>query len=163
MSLRKIDFALLKIERVQLVCSWIVTLFVTFMLVTDISMRFLFDQPLPASFEISEVLMPYIVMFGFAYALTTNVHVRVTLVTDRLSNRLQAVCEVFSYAVSFVVCAVLAYWSWGQFWESFVIREEILAAIKVPWWVGKFGMPAAFAMLAFRYLILFVQRFPRIR
>jgi len=161
MSLQRIDKVLLKIERAQLTCSWGVTLAVTFMLVADIFMRFVFNRPLPASYEISEVLMPYIVMFGFAYALTTNVHVRVTLVTDRFSEKVQAGFEAIANVVSFVVCAVLAYCSWGHFWESFVIREEILAAIKIPWWVGKFGMPMAFAMLALRYLFLILQKFVR--
>lgn len=154
MSLERVDHGVRKIEMALVVVAWLVTLFVTFMIVTDISMRFLLHRPLPASWEISETLMPYIVMFGLAYTLTLNVHVRVTIVIDRLPTTMRRVCDLFGYLLSFGMCLILTYWSWLRFWESYLIDEMILAAIEIPWWIGKFGMPVAFAMFATRYMIL---------
>jgi TRAP-type C4-dicarboxylate transport system permease small subunit len=157
MVLRKVDTGLKRIERLLVVGSWLTTLFVTGMLVADIFLRFLFNHPLPASWEISEVAMSYIGMLGFACALTTNVHVRVSMVIDRLPPRPQLICRIFSNAISFPMCTLMTIWSWSRFWESLVMNEEILAAIKVPFWIGKFGMPVAFLILAARYLLMIIQ------
>lgn len=161
MALEKVDSALLRIEQAQIICSWITTLFVTFMIVIDIFLRFVFNHPLPASWEISEVLMPYIVILGFAYTLTKNFHIRVSIITDHLPSTGQFACRAFANVISFMMCVMLSYWSWLRFWESFVIREEILAPISIPWWLGKLAMPIAFGTFGVRYimnLILDIRR-----
>lgn len=145
------------LERWMVSVSWLTTLFVTFMLVTDISIRSLFGTPLPAAYEISEVLMPYIVMFAFPYALTMNVHVRVSILTDRLNANLQFILEIIGNIFSLLTCILLTYSSWLRFWDSFIIREEILAPISIPWWLGKLGMPLAFGMFGFRFLLKLVD------
>jgi len=161
MMLVKIDGVLQKIEKTKIICSWLTTLFVTFMIVLDILLRFLFNHPLPASWEISEVLMPYIVIFGFAYTLTKNFHIRVSIITDHLPSKVQFSCRAFANVISFIMCVMLSYWSWLRFWESFMIKEEILAPISIPWWFGKLAMPMAFGTFGARYimdLILDIKR-----
>ncbi len=153
MPLQGIEKTLQQIEKGEVVISWSATLFVTFMLVLDISLRFFLNRPLAASWEISEVIMPYIVMFGFAYTLTKNVHIQVTIVADRLPPKLRVPCEFFRDMISLAMCVLLTYWSWLRFWESFVMNEEILAAIWIPWWLGKLGMPLAFCSFGIRFMI----------
>ena len=36
----------------------------------------------------------------------------------------------------------------NEFWQSYEIDETMLAAIKLPWWVGKFSMPVGLAFVA---------------
>jgi|WetSurMetagenome_2_1015567.scaffolds.fasta_scaffold143273_2 TRAP-type C4-dicarboxylate transport system permease small subunit len=147
------DLALRKVEGALRVVSWLVTLFTTFLIVTDVFLRFFFNKPLPATWEMSEVLMPYIVFLGFAYALTEKAHIRVSLLTDRLSRGGQLACEAFADLLSFAVCALITCWSWLWFWDSFRIGEEILAPIHIPWWLGKFAMPVGMAFFTVRYLV----------
>ncbi len=157
MSTEKSEKMIVSVERAMMSLSWIITLFVTIMLVADISVRFLFGKPLPASYEISEVLMPYIVMFAFPYALTMSIHVRVTLLTDRLSRKAQLYCEILGNTLSLIMCVLLTYWSWLRFWESFLIGEEILAPVSIPWWIGKLGMPIAFGMFGLRFFLKLIE------
>jgi TRAP-type C4-dicarboxylate transport system permease small subunit len=157
MVIQKADAGLKRIERMLVIGSWLATLFVAGMLIIDIFLRAVFNQPLPASWEISEVAMSYICMLGFACALTTNVHVRVSMVIDRLAPKPKLFCRILSNAISFPMCALITIWSWLRFWESFLMNEEILAAIKIPFWVGKFVMPVAFLMLTVRYLLMIIQ------
>jgi len=149
----QVDLALRKVEGALRVVSWLVTLFTTFLIVADVSLRFLFNKPLPATWEMSEVLMPYIVFLGFAYALTEKAHIRVSLLTDKLSRRGKLACEVFAGLVGFAMCALITVWSWTKFWDSFRIGEEILAPIHIPWWFGKFAMPVGMAFFTVRYLV----------
>jgi len=146
-----------QVERFLSVVSWIASLFITFMIVIDVFLRFVFNAPLPASWEMSEVVMPYIVFFAFAYTLNKNAHVRVTLFVDRLPPNARFWCEVLRKIVSFGMCALFTYWSWLRFWDSYIIREEILAAIYIPWYIGKFAMPVGMGIFAIRYLLQALQ------
>ena len=158
MIFEKIDGTARKTEKALTDISWIVCLFVTLLVVTDIFLRFFLNRPLPATWEMSEICMPFIVFFPFAYASTIDVHVRVSLIKDRMPPKVRSGFEITGDALSFLICAMLAYWSWLRFWESFMIREEILAAIKLPWWVGKFAMPIGLGMFSLRYLLRMFRR-----
>ncbi len=153
MIVEKIDSTVRKTEKALTDISWIVCLFVTLLVVTDIFLRFFLNRPLPATWEMSEICMPFIVFFPFAYASTIDVHVRVSLIKDRMSPKVRSGLEITGDALSFLICAMLTYWSWLRFWESFMIREEILAAVKLPWWVGKFAMPIGLGVFSLRYLL----------
>lgn len=147
------DRALRRVEGALRVVSWLVTLITTLLIVTDVSLRFVLNKPLPATWEMSEVLMPYIVFLGLAYALTEKAHIRVSLLTDQLPRRGQLLCEAFASLLSFSMCALITCWSWLKFWDSFLIREEILAPIHIPWWFGKFAMPVGMAFFTIRYMV----------
>jgi TRAP-type C4-dicarboxylate transport system permease small subunit len=155
--LNSIDRTLHFVEKVLLVGSIVATLFLTFLIVIDVFLRYVFNSPLPATWEMSELGMPYIVFLAFAFTLSVDGHVRVTLFTIRLPSQAQRACKIFTNIVCLLTCAVFAYTSWLRFWESFLMREEILAAIKLPWYVGKFAMPIGMAMFSFRYLLRLIN------
>ena len=147
------DRVLKSIEKVLFYLSGVVCVLVTLMIVVDVFLRAVFNHPLPASWEISEVCMPFIVFYAFAYTLTMNAHIRVTFITSRVSPKLKFWLHIFGNSLCFVICALLTYFAFLHFWQSFIIREEILAAIKIPWWIGKSAMPVGMAMLSLRYLM----------
>jgi len=157
MVLAKVDHGFQSIEKALTAISWIVTIAVTWMIVTDVALRFLFNRPLPASWEISEICMPTIVFFAFAYTLTIDQHIKVSLVRDKVSPPAQKVFDILNYSISIVMCALLTYWSWKRFWSSFIIQEEILAAIYLPWWPGKLAMPVGMGFLTVRYIFVFIN------
>jgi C4-dicarboxylate transporter DctQ subunit len=157
--LRQAERGLQAIEKVMVVISWAVTLFITFMIVIDVFLRFAFNKPLPASWEISEVVMPYIVFFALSRALAVGAHVQVTIVTTLFNRKGQRVCEIIATLICIIVCVPLTYWSWLHFWSAYRIGEEILAAIKIPWWLGKFAMPIGLGTFTLRYLFNLVNLF----
>ena len=148
-----------RVERYQTVVAWIAVLFITFMIVIDVFLRFVFNAPLPATWEMSEVVMPYIVFFAFSYTLARNGHVRVTMFMGLLPQKARFGCDIFRIIISFGMCALFTYWSWLRFWDAFLIKEEILAAIYIPWFVGKFAMPVGMATISIRFLFQLVGIF----
>ena len=123
-------------------------LFMACMIVYDVFMRYVFNSPLPASVEASELIEPYVVFFPFAYALYADRHVRVTFITSRFPMRILLITEIFVYFLCFGFFLIICYYSWLEFWQSYEIDETMLAAIKLPWWVGKFSMPVGLAFVA---------------
>jgi TRAP-type C4-dicarboxylate transport system permease small subunit len=123
-------------------------IFMACMIVYDVFMRYVFNSPLPASVEASELIEPYVVFLPFAFALYADRHVRVTFITSRFPTRIRLATEIFVYLLCFVFFVIICYYSWLEFWQSYEINETMLAAIKLPWWVGKFSMPVGMAFIA---------------
>jgi TRAP-type C4-dicarboxylate transport system permease small subunit len=163
--LEKKEMRIRKVEKILTAISWIVAMVITLLIVADVFLRFVLNRPLPATWEISEVSMPWIVFFPFAFTLTLDAHVKVSLIKDRVPPKARWIFSIFTNLISFLFLSMVTYYSWKRFWESLMINEEILAAIWIPWWIGKFAMPIGMGFLALRFLLqLFFdmarQRYP---
>lgn len=112
-----------------------------YMITIDVGLRYLFSAPLPASVEISQLLQPYVIFLPMAYTLAVGRHVQVTMVTMMLPTSVQLVLQAFVLIVDAAFFAAITWFAWGKFYDSYVIDEIMLAAVKLPWWVGKFAMP----------------------
>ncbi len=139
-------------DRAMINLTGFVLVFLTLMIAVDVSLRALFNSPLPASAESTELMMPYIAFCTLAYTLAIGSHVRISILAERLPSKYRVHLEWLASAVGFGFSVLLTYMSWDFFWESFIIREEMLAIIKLPWWVGKFAMPLGFLFISLRYL-----------
>lgn len=137
--------------------SAVVLISMAFMVTYDVFVRNVFNAPLPASVEISQLMEPYVVFLPFAYTLAIGSHVRVTLLTMRLPDFLFLSSEILVYLLDLLFFSLLAYFSWAEFMESWAVDEIMLAAIKLPWWVGKFSMPLGMFFMALQCLLQLAQ------
>lgn len=112
-----------------------------FLTCVDVFRRYVFSNPLPATAEIAEMILPYIIFVSMAYALITKRHVRVGLFMDRTSLKFQSNFEYPMLILELLLVAWLFYAGLGYFWESFTINEIMMSTIDLPWWVGKFALP----------------------
>ncbi len=152
-----LDIFLQKIEKIMADLSWMVCILLTMILVVDISLRYFLNSSLPASWEMCELLMPFIVFLPLAYTLAIDGHVYVSLVLMRVPPKWKIGFNIIGNAVCLVMAALLTYWSFLHFWESFLIREEMMAMIKLPWWLGKMAMPIGIGLFTLRYLMRIVH------
>jgi TRAP-type C4-dicarboxylate transport system permease small subunit len=128
-------------------------MFLTLMICTDVALRFIFNAPLPASAEASELIMPYIAFCSLGYTLFKGAHIRITLFVEHASASGRMALDIICSIFGLLCCAAFTYYSWLLFWQSVIINEEMLAIIKLPWWVGKFSMPLGFFFFTIRYLM----------
>ncbi len=141
------------VEACLTVWSWSVTLSLTLLIVTDISLRYFFSRPLPATWEIGELCMPHTVFLPFAFALSKGSHVRVALLTSRIAPKKERRLRVVTNLLSAAVGGVLTVYSARYFYFSYSIGEDMLAAVELMWWWGKIAMPVGMAFLTLRYLL----------
>jgi TRAP-type C4-dicarboxylate transport system permease small subunit len=78
----------------------------------DVCLRYIFNQPIPGSFEITEFIMPILVTFGFAYCALEKGHVQVELLVSRLSKRGQALMNSVASLIFFGLFALITWQSW---------------------------------------------------
>jgi len=144
------------IDRVLVWLTGISLVILTFMIATDVFTRYAFNTPLPATAETSELLMAYIVFLSLGYTLSQGMHIRVTVLFEYIPKSAKLYFDLFADILGAVFCAMVTYYAWGFFLHSFEIREEMLAVVKLPWYVGKFAVPVGFLFFTIRFVADFL-------
>lgn len=156
--LRKIEAASRRVNRrLALYVSGIGILLIMTLLIAHASMRTFFAKPITGVFDISEIILAWIVFTAFAYALITGAHVRMTLVLDRLPRRLRSGCEIFANLMGVSFFAVLTIMAVPFFWESFLIKEVPQSPIPSPVWLGKLAMPIGTFLISVVFLVRLIR------
>jgi TRAP-type C4-dicarboxylate transport system permease small subunit len=158
----KIASVLLSVERalarvntvVVVACGALLFLFM-FMVVTDVSGRYLFLKPLAGTMEVGESVLAFVVFMGWAAVLANRQHIRVLLVVGRLPLRWQAGLELLALAVALAMMAPIAWYSFSFAVKSYVIKEVGLA-YGIPTYPGKFALFIGSALFAIQLLITFL-------
>jgi TRAP-type transport system small permease protein len=74
-----------------------------FLTVADVFGRYLFNQPVPGTFELTEMLMVLIVFMALGLAQHHNEHISLDLAYNYFPGRLKTVTDIFVVAVNLVI------------------------------------------------------------
>lgn len=105
----------------------------TLLTAADVGLRYFFNSPISASYELSEILMGMFAPIAILYCAYKNAHVCVDILFEHFSAAMQRVALLFSNA-AVLICAVLLTWqSWHLIEE---LRETGLtsATLNLPMW-----------------------------
>jgi len=101
-----------------------------------------------AFLEIQWYLYSVVFLCAAGYTLKHNAHVRIDLVSGRLSPRMRAWIDVFGGCFMLLpACALLFWYGWEAFLESWRINEMSGDAGGLPRWPIKLVVPVAFLLL----------------
>jgi TRAP-type mannitol/chloroaromatic compound transport system permease small subunit len=121
--------------------------------------RYAFNLSSNAWLEVQWYMFAVIVMFGAAYTLRRNEHVRVEIFYLMLSERAQLWLDLICTIVFLVpICLLLAYLSWPFFMISYNDGEMSGNAGGLVRWPIKFVLPAGFVMLALQGVSEIIKR-----
>ncbi|MDI6755875.1 MAG: TRAP transporter small permease [Thermodesulfobacteriota bacterium] len=160
----KIEKASHKINRiVSLTVCGFSLIFMALLICTEALARNFFKLSLLGTQELSQIVVAWVVFPALAFALITGTHVRVTLLTNLLPQRLRAGCEIFSYLGGLIFFACFSYFAWPYFWESWKIKEIPMAPVELPLWFAKLSMPIGTSLFSIQFLILLIRKLHPIR
>jgi TRAP-type C4-dicarboxylate transport system permease small subunit len=149
----------LGIHGVTTVVTWtsMVVLFLMMVEVTcDVLGRYVLNSPIKGSVDFGELMMAVVVFCGIAYTALTKRHVRVDLVSSRVSPRIRRVLDSVAFFISAGIYSLIA-WQLGiRAWEDVVSPPgEITQLLYIP--LAPFIFVAAFGslMLCLEFLIDF--------
>lgn len=120
--------------------------------VADVGGRWLFNRPIPAAFEVTEFLMAFVVFFALAYTQRVGGHVRVLVVTGRLSRRGQRLLDVVALAIALGLALLITWKSFGYFWASWRIRETTVGLVDLPLYPALMTVPLGAALFSLQLL-----------
>ena len=145
-------------ERVGRIVYWLV-LVVVLISAANATIRKLFDYSSNAYLEIQWYLFSVIFLFGAGYTLLRNEHVRIDIVSGRLSPRAQNWIDVvgivfFLWPMSFIIM----YLAWPLFIDSYVRNEISTNAGGLIIWPARLMVPVGFALLLVQSVSELIKR-----
>lgn len=127
-------------------------------------MRYTFSISSNAWLELQWYLFGAIFLLGAGYTLKANGHVRIDLVSSRLTPRAQAWIDIVGGLLFLLPMALLIlYFSWPMFVDSYATGEMSSDAGGLVRWPAKMLLPAGFALLVLQAVSEMIKRIAFLR
>jgi TRAP-type mannitol/chloroaromatic compound transport system permease small subunit len=150
-------------DKFGVVATWLV-LIACLVSAGNAASRYLFSESSNGWLEVQWYMFAGMVLLGGPYTLKMNEHVRVDLVYSVISERRRLWIDIlggFLFLLPF--CAILIYFTWPWFIESWRINEASSNAGGLIRWPVKFILPLGFALMALQGLSEIIKRVAALR
>jgi TRAP-type mannitol/chloroaromatic compound transport system permease small subunit len=134
-------------ERVGRIVYWLI-LVVVLISAANAVVRKLFNYSSNSYLEIQWYLFSVIFLFGAGYTLLRNEHVRIDIISGRLSHRAQNWIDVIGLIFFLMPMSLIIMWlSWPLFLDSLARHEVSTNAGGLTIWPARLMVPIGFALL----------------
>lgn len=137
---------------------WLV-LFMVLLSAGNAMVRKLFNMSSNAYLEGQWYLFSAVFLLGAGYTLLKNEHVRIDIITGRLSAKAQAWVDILGTIFFLLPMATLIMWlSWPYFVHSYVDKEMSGSAGGLIFWPARLLLPVGFALLVLQGISELLKR-----
>ena len=155
MILRNLDRRLLVLERSFALLSGCAVALLVLLAVVSVGGRKLFNAPLPGYVDWIEQVMPLIAFLGLSYTQRNDGHIRMDMLTRKLSGRTLWTMEAFATFAMLLLTLSLVWGTGAHFLRSLDFASPLWSRdssidIALPLWPAKLLVPVAFSVLALR-------------
>jgi TRAP-type mannitol/chloroaromatic compound transport system permease small subunit len=150
-------------DKFGVVATWLV-LIACLVSAGNAASRYLFSESSNGWLEVQWYMFAGMVLLGGPYTLKMNEHVRVDLLYSAISERRRLWIDIlggFLFLLPF--CAILIYFTWPWFIESWRINEASSNAGGLIRWPVKLVLPLGFALMALQGLSEIIKRVAALR
>lgn len=137
------------IGRLTTALVWLVGILVVLMsinIIVDVVGRNVFDVSIYGTTElVSFAWMPGIACLALGYAQFRNEHIRVTLLLENVSPRVERVLNVFAELVALALALWILQLCWFEFNNSRLLGETATGLTWLPKWPGRLCLVLAYA------------------
>jgi TRAP-type mannitol/chloroaromatic compound transport system permease small subunit len=145
-------------ERIGRVIAWLV-LVTVLISAANATVRKLFDYSSNSYLEIQWYLFSAIFLVGAGYTLLRNEHVRIDIVSSRLSARARNWIDVIGLVLFlFPMCFIITWLSWPLLEDSYVRGEVSTNAGGLIIWPARLLVPVGFILLMLQALSELIKR-----
>ena len=113
------------------ISAWI-ALILTFLVSIDVILRYLFNQSIPGSMEMTQALMTFMVYLVLGAVQEKKDHIRIDFFIERISPRVRKYWEVVICIVALAFLSFLLVYAWESFYSSLEMREYYGGMIRIP-------------------------------
>ena len=115
-----------RLHTVSRALNWVAMAFLVVMVLTvtvDVGGHYLFKKPLTGSTDFVELMMVIVVFLGLGYCAALEGNVRVDVVHARLPKRVQAGLDIFTFAASTFIFALITWRLTARAWN--IVQEPL--------------------------------------
>ena len=129
------------------------------MLFYEVIARYCFGSPTIWVQEVSIYLFMWSMLAGASYTLMLGKHVRIDLIFDRLSSRVQNLLDIVTSLVGMVFCAIVTHQAYLMIAGSIRFNKLSATILRVPMWLVQLPLFLGFLLLTLQFLLIAVDRF----
>ncbi len=145
-------------DKFGVVATWLV-LIACLVSAGNAASRYLFSESSNGWLEVQWYMFAGIVLLGGPYTLKMNEHVRVDLIYSATSERRRIWIDIIGgFLFLLPLCAILIYFTWPWFLESWRIHEFSSNAGGLVRWPVKLLLPVGFALMALQGISEIIKR-----
>ena len=150
-------------ERIGRLTYWLI-LAMVLVSASNAVVRYTFNYSSNAWLEIQWYLFSAVFLFCAGYALLHNQHVRIDVISGRLSKRVQAWIDIFGTLFFLLPMAIAIMWlSWPVFVDAYQHNEVSTNAGGLIIWPARLMLPVGFLLLILQGLSELVKRIAFLR
>lgn len=150
-------------ERVGRLSYWLILVMVL-VSAGNASVRYAFDRSSNAWLEIQWYLFSAVFLLGAGYTLLHNQHVRIDVISGRLSKRARAWIDVLGTLFFLLPMAIAIMWmSWPIFVQSYELNEWSSNAGGLIVWPARLLVPVGFLLLVLQGISELIKRLAFLR
>jgi len=131
----------------------------TLVLVYEVTMRYLFQAPTIWAHGVSQRIFAVYLMIGAAYVLQQKGHIRMDMLYNRFSPRIQAIVDLMASPLIFIIVFTLLWFGSNFFLRSFTIMEVDETPLHGAVWPVKFFVPVTGFLLLLQAVVDFYRSF----
>ena len=130
--------------------------------VADVTGRYLFNNPVRGTFELSQVGMAAIVFLGLGYTTALGRHIRVELFVNRFPLRMQGIIDSFTSLLVIAVCIGIAWQGTKLAIESIKVAATT-DVLNVPIYPFKFLVPLGALVMGLNIVVSLISSLSQAR
>ncbi len=120
----------------------------------DVMMRYVFAAPTHWALEVNTFLLLFLCTIPTADVLASDVHIRVTFLTDRLPKRFVTRLSILRGIVGILFCAAMTWKGSVMTWQAWQHNDRMSTSLGTPMFIPYLFLPVGFVLLGLQYGIL---------
>ncbi len=120
----------------------------------DVMMRYLFAAPTHWALEVNTFLLLFLCTIPTADVLNSNVHIRVTFLTERMPPRIVERLPILRAVAGILFCAAMTWQGSIMTWQAWQHNDRMSTSLGTPMFIPYLFLPLGFILLGLQYAIL---------
>ncbi|MGD8561941.1 MAG: TRAP transporter small permease [Desulfarculaceae bacterium] len=132
--------------------SGLMVIFALLAVSIDVVMRYFFNSPIPWVLQVSEYILLYVPFLAAAYVLRSESHIKVDILLNHLSPRLQALLNLIASILGFAVIGTVTYYGARVTWDAYERGLVTMEHVKMPQFIVYLAVPLGSVLFAAQFL-----------
>lgn len=123
------------------------------MVTSDVTSRYLFNRPILGTLECIEFSMVGMIFLGFAYTQGVKAHIKIDLVTARMSPKAKEICHIAVYLLGLLFFALIVWHGSRMAIDSWKMKEISWGASRLPVYPAKTMVPFGSLIICLQFIV----------
>ena len=119
----------------------------------DVTGRYLFKNPLPASFKISEMLMIFIIFWSLAYVQARGGHLRLQFLSRRFPPRGQSILNILALIIGIFIFAIITWQAADWAIKAWQTGEYAQGVWKIPYFPARLTLSVGAFIICLQFIV----------